>query len=123
MLRFLNPLAAYVSMQRIEDFLKEGEVPGWASSLSSQVIENGNKNEHGIGFSEAAFEWEEMHSSSAPPSRFRLGPLNFVFPSGNLTIVSGATGSGKSALLVALLGGLLLFSNFFLAFCSLNSSI
>jgi ABC-type cobalamin/Fe3+-siderophores transport system ATPase subunit len=36
---------------------------------------------------------------------FELGPLDITFPKGKLTLVSGATGSGKSALLAALLGG------------------
>lgn len=99
---------AYVSMQRIEAFLKEDEVPDWASTLSPRVV-NGNGHGHDckpeIGFSEAVFEWKEASSPDAAPSRFQLGPLDIKFPAGKLTIVSGATGSGKSALLVALLGG------------------
>jgi ABC-type multidrug transport system fused ATPase/permease subunit len=98
---------AYVSMQRIQDFLKEDEVPDWASTLS---IPMPNSSSHVIddkvGFSEASFEWQNSSSSTAPsPIRFQLGPLDIVFPTGKLTIVSGATGSGKSALLAALLGG------------------
>ncbi|PPQ69785.1 hypothetical protein CVT26_014173 [Gymnopilus dilepis] len=100
-------LQAYVSMQRIEAFLKEDEVPDWASTLSSKVV---NGNGHGynhkseVGFSEAIFEWKEATDKDVAPSRFQLGPLDIKFPPGKLTIVSGATGSGKSALLVALLG-------------------
>ena len=63
-----------------------------------------------IGFSEASFEWQDPSGTTAAPStRFRLGPLDVVFPAGKLTIVSGATGSGKSALLAALLGGTFFF--------------
>ena len=35
--------------------------------------------------------------------------LGEMFPTGKLTIVSGATGSGKSALLAALLGGIFFY--------------
>lgn len=90
-------------MQRIEGFLSEGEVPDWASTLSCNFANTPQTTED-IGFSEATFEWEEPQEAS-PPSRFRLGPLNFMFPRGKLTLVSGATGSGKTALLSALLGG------------------
>ena len=101
---------AYVSMQRIEDFLKEDEVPDWASTLSIPMPNSSHVMDDKVGFSEASFEWQDPSSSTAPPStRFRLGPLDVVFPTGKLTIVSGATGSGKSALLAALLGGMFFY--------------
>ena len=98
---------AYVSMQRIQDFLKEDEVPDWASTLSIPMPNSSQEMDDRVGFSEASFEWQSPSSSAATPSptQFRLGPLSVVFPTGKLTIVSGATGSGKSALLAALLGG------------------
>jgi ABC-type siderophore export system fused ATPase/permease subunit len=94
-------------MQRIEDFLEEDEVPDWASTLSIPMPNSSHVMDDRVGFSEASFEWQSSSSSTATPSpsRFRLGPLDIVFPTGKLTIVSGATGSGKSALLAALLGG------------------
>jgi ABC-type transport system involved in cytochrome bd biosynthesis fused ATPase/permease subunit len=69
-----------------------------------------------IGFSEASFEWQDPSSSTTSPSPtcFQLGPLDVVFPTGKLSIVRGATGSGKSALLAALLGGM---------FCTLIESL
>ena len=99
-------------MQRIEDFLKEDEVPDWACTLSTPV--SGNTNGNGasykqsldsIGFSDASFEWIEPSTTGAAPACFQLGPLDVSFPPGKLNIISGATGSGKSALLAALLGG------------------
>jgi ABC-type multidrug transport system fused ATPase/permease subunit len=90
-------------MQRIEGFLSEGEVPNWASTLTCD-LSNSSQSAADIGFSEAVFEWDEC-PDNASPSRFRLGPLNFMFPAGKLTLVSGSTGSGKTALLSALLGG------------------
>ena len=99
---------AYVSMQRIQDFLKEDEVSDWASTLSIPNPNSSHVMDDKIGFSEASFEWQDPSSTTTSPSPtcFRLGPLDVVFPTGELSIVSGATGSGKSALLAALLGGM-----------------
>ena len=88
-------------MQRIEAFLSEGEVPNWASTLT---CDNSPQQRKDIGFSDATFEWDDCSGDPAP-SRFCLGPLNFIFPSGKLTLISGSTGSGKTALFSALLGG------------------
>jgi len=99
---------AYVSMQRIEDFLREEEVDDWACSLSGP-IKNHNVKERPItaGFSNAVFRWPGMPSTTdTAPSLFQLGPLNVTFLPGGLSIVTGPTGSGKSAFLAALLGGL-----------------
>jgi ABC-type multidrug transport system fused ATPase/permease subunit len=93
---------AYVSMQRIEEFLSESEVPKWASSLTAS---HDNRRTGEIGFAAAAFQWPSLPKSSPTPSSFELGPLDIIFPKGKLTLVGGATGSGKSALLAALLGG------------------
>ncbi|KAG5638391.1 hypothetical protein H0H81_000287 [Sphagnurus paluster] len=93
-------LHAYVSMQRIEGFLDEGEVPEWASTLTAYNDEN---SRHEIGFTSGVFQWPALPKSPSP-ARFVLGPLDIKFPIGRLTLVSGATGSGKSALLAALLG-------------------
>lgn len=92
-------------MQRIEAFLNEPEVPEWASSLKMPASMRAS-GQGEIGFDNAAFEWDA--SPKDTPSRFELGPLDVKFPMGKLTLVSGATGSGKSALLAALLGGLLI---------------
>ncbi|KAJ7040325.1 pleiotropic drug resistance ABC transporter [Mycena alexandri] len=101
--QFFAMLHAYVSMQRIEAFLAEDEVPEWASTLTSSPPEAFKSD---IGFSAATFEWQVPSQSPSITARFQLGPLDFKFPEGKLTLVSGATGSGKTALLLALLGEL-----------------
>ena len=94
--------AAWVSMQRIQKFLAEPEVPDWASSLKRDP-HDAAASETEIGFEHASFEWDIAPDDQ--PARFTLGPLDLRFPAGKLSLVSGPTGSGKSALLVALLGG------------------
>ncbi|KAI0833629.1 P-loop containing nucleoside triphosphate hydrolase protein [Trametes gibbosa] len=94
-------LHAYVSMQRIEKFLAEPEVPDWATSLK-RPPQSPASNQTEVGFEGATFEWDVAPQET--PSRFTLGPITVRFPPGGLSVVSGPTGSGKSALLVALLG-------------------
>ena len=90
-------------MQRIEAFLNEPEVPDWASTLKSESKPRTEPPPEQVGFEGATFEWDIAPKDE--PSRFTLGPLDVVFPKGRLALVRGATGSGKSALLNALLGG------------------
>jgi ABC-type siderophore export system fused ATPase/permease subunit len=97
---------AYVSLQRIQTFLKEEEVPEWASTYMSERKE-GDAELKKVGFRDAVFEWNARKTDEAQPDvRFSLGPLDIDFPMGQLTLVTGSTGSGKSALLGSLLGGL-----------------
>ena len=115
-------------MQRIEAFLKEDEVPDWASSLKRKTAEwkplpptpsqpstsqpprvgRGNPGPRGgetrVGFENGIFTWNAL-PRGRQYTPFKLGPLNISFPTGKLSLVSGATGSGKTALLLSLLGG------------------
>ncbi|KAG1834405.1 P-loop containing nucleoside triphosphate hydrolase protein [Suillus variegatus] len=102
--QFFAMLHAYVSMQRIEGLLAEQEVPEWALSLST--VDTGSEADFSvIGFNNATFEWHGVHKESMTETHFQLGPLNIKFPKGQLSLISGATGAGKSAMLTALLGG------------------
>ncbi|KAF5368585.1 hypothetical protein D9758_002189 [Tetrapyrgos nigripes] len=101
--QFFAMLHAYVSMQRIEQFLDEEEIPEWASTLSAPVFrDDRDPAQQKIGFSDATFQWQLDSKSSS--YAFKLGPLDFVFPTGKLSLIGGPTGSGKSSLLMALLG-------------------
>jgi ABC-type transport system involved in cytochrome bd biosynthesis fused ATPase/permease subunit len=91
-------------MQRIEHFLDENEVPEWASSMKTSESGSHSVSRHKIGFEKASFEWYGLPKAAPSQSCFQLGPLDICFPKGKLTLVSGATGSGKSAILAALLG-------------------
>src|ERR1700722_3219166 len=89
-------------MQRIEEFLAEQDVPDWASSLKTSIHRHVPSE---IRVSAASFEFHRASKVYPRPACFQLGPLDITFPKGQLSLVSGATGSGKSALLAALLGG------------------
>ena len=73
-------------------------MPEWASSLAQN--KPGAKGCKEVGFRNAVLRW-----SNQDP--FRLGPLNVLFPHGKLSLLTGPTGSGKSAFLGALLGGMI----------------
>lgn len=93
-------------MQRIEHYLAEEEVPEWVSAFSASAASSQPEPDGKIGFSNAIFEWQALPKTAPSDEGFQLGPMDFLFPSGKLSLVSGATGSGKSALLAALLGGM-----------------
>ncbi|EIW86976.1 pleiotropic drug resistance ABC transporter [Coniophora puteana RWD-64-598 SS2] len=123
--QFFALLHAYVSMQRIDSFLKEAEVPDWACSLKMPIVDSGRNTK--IGFHDAIFEWSATENSSNEP-RFVLDIPDLLFPVGKLTLVNGPTGSGKSALLGALLGEMYLLkgtvyldkTNHLVAYCAQN---
>ncbi|PWN50944.1 P-loop containing nucleoside triphosphate hydrolase protein [Violaceomyces palustris] len=129
-------LTTFVSVQRIEKFLEEDEVPEWVCNNGTCV--EGQK----IGCEKATFRWHSApkkakdESSPSKPSvlkrffpnfnkvqateapqvevevvtdegedqPFELVDITVHPPAGNITLVCGPTGSGKSSLLAALLG-------------------
>jgi ABC-type multidrug transport system fused ATPase/permease subunit len=102
---------AYVSMQRIQAFLAEGEVEDWASAMKREdEAPETTVSPSKIGFESATFRWHynPTHSEDAldaDSSTFVLSDITIDIPLGKLTLVTGVTGSGKSSLLAALLGG------------------
>lgn len=129
----LFPVAAFavlllqtkVSVDRIDDFLKEEEVEDWVSSLKSKPTLPSDPLDTRIGFEKASFKWHATAKADAQKGKadaqngngaafdaedaaaipdFELGPLDFTFPYGKLSVISGPTGAGKSSLLQALLG-------------------
>ncbi|KAI8904886.1 P-loop containing nucleoside triphosphate hydrolase protein [Gorgonomyces haynaldii] len=97
-----------VALNRIHDFLKEVElekfyppldVPDDNSSSSTAKME-------AIGFKSAGFQYYGDEAGENGSPAFMLREMNIHFPAGGLTLVAGSTGSGKSSLLLALLGEL-----------------
>ena len=92
-----------VSVKRVESFLEEEEMDKY-----EQLLQQGSKASLEIGFQYASFSWgdhaQEDAASSESSYRFILRHLNNSFMIGKLNIITGATASGKSSMLLALLG-------------------
>lgn len=81
-------LQAGVSLDRVEKFLKEEEVDAPPTTTTTGQI----------GFTEnASFSWQEQGTP-------QLKDLNLDFPVNQMSIVCGPTGSGKTTLIMSLLG-------------------
>lgn len=83
-----------VSLDRIEDFLREPEC-----SKYEQLDVKRGPNSPLVGFENATFSWSK-HSKND----FKLRDINISFKTGKLNVIIGATGAGKSSVLLALLG-------------------
>lgn len=91
-----------VSVDRVEEFLNEEETEKYDQLRHSAKDESG---ETIIGFDRATFTWGARDLNELGPLRaFRMISLNIKFRVGGLNIVAGPTGSGKTSLLMALLG-------------------
>ncbi|KAH8878723.1 P-loop containing nucleoside triphosphate hydrolase protein [Thozetella sp. PMI_491] len=91
-----------VSIDRIEEFLSEEETEKFEQLGLDNIDENGDRV---IGFRDATFIWGGKNVVAEDGSMaFRLLDLNVEFQSGKLNVITGPTGSGKTSLLMALLG-------------------
>ena len=91
-----------VSVDRVEEFLNEDETEKY-TQLSSQA-----RDHHGealVGFDHATLTWGGKDTDDPDSVKaFRMIGLNIRFVVGRLNLVVGPTGSGKTSLLMALLG-------------------
>ncbi|KAL8377907.1 hypothetical protein RB595_008543 [Gaeumannomyces hyphopodioides] len=93
---------AKVSVDRIEEFLTEEETDKFEQLGEDNVDENGQRV---VGFREATFIWGGKDVVGEDGSQaFRLLDVDIDFQIGKLNVVTGPTGSGKTSLLMALLG-------------------
>ncbi|GAA5979907.1 hypothetical protein JCM11641_007582 [Rhodosporidiobolus odoratus] len=96
---FVNTLQALVSLRRIDEYLHEEETHKY-SILQEAAFDGSSK----IGFVNATFTWAAEDNARADTDVFRLDNLNLRFPEEKLSIILGPVGSGKSTVLLSLLG-------------------
>ncbi|KDR83043.1 hypothetical protein GALMADRAFT_866150 [Galerina marginata CBS 339.88] len=105
-----NIIQGKVSLDRVDEFLKETELLDSFSGTESELIlpETSVVDKQAIGFRNAAFSWsvQPQDGTLTPRSRFfRLrvdGEL--WFKPNCINLIVGPTGSGKTSMLMALLG-------------------
>ncbi|KAM7206534.1 ATP-dependent bile acid permease [Naviculisporaceae sp. PSN 640] len=91
-----------VSVGRIEEFLSEEETEKFEQLGLENVDESGERI---IGFKDATFIWGSKNAVAEDGSQaFRLLDLDLLFKIGKLNVITGPTGSGKTSMLMALLG-------------------
>lgn len=91
-----------VSLQRINKFLTETPlIDRYDSTLVPGAI---NDDPDYLGFQKASFTWGKEDKEDAAARNFTLKIDSLKFPKGKVSIIAGPTGSGKTSLLMALLG-------------------
>jgi ABC-type multidrug transport system fused ATPase/permease subunit len=96
----MNCLEALVSYSRIKEFLDLPELPDYVN------LDNAPSNDEFVQFiSPSGFKWYGETDEEVSKS-FSLSNIALSFPKKGLSVIYGTTGSGKSALLHAILGEL-----------------
>ncbi|KAJ2901658.1 hypothetical protein MKZ38_001571 [Zalerion maritima] len=91
-----------VSIDRVEEFLNEEETEKYEQLGEDNTDEDGRQV---IGFRDATFIWGSKATVAEDGSMaFRLLDLNIDFQIEKLNVITGPTGSGKTSMLMALLG-------------------
>lgn len=90
-----------VSMERIIGYLKEPELDKYQenSSVSDIILPTSTSVTSAIGFQNATFTYHNENADT-----FTLRDLDVSFPFGKLSVIFGATGSGKSSIVLSLMG-------------------
>jgi ABC-type multidrug transport system fused ATPase/permease subunit len=85
-----------VSVDRIEEYLNEPETDKYVQLQGHQLDDNGDPM---IGFEKGTFSWGGKDDDD-----FKMIDLDMKFKAGQLNVIVGPTGSGKTSMLMALLG-------------------
>ena len=99
---FAHVQEAMVSINRVDEFLNEEETEKYEQLGEDNIDENGVRR---IGFENTNLIWGGRDIVAEDGSRaFRLMDINVDFRIGQLNIIAGPTGSGKTSMLMGLLG-------------------
>ncbi|KAI9758557.1 MAG: hypothetical protein M1835_000589, partial [Candelina submexicana] len=97
-----------VSVDRVEEFLEEDETEKYIQLAQNFEDDDGQPM---IGFDKATFTWAGKETNEGTVSdAFRMIDIDTKFTVGQLNVIAGPTGSGKTSLLMALLGEMTLLS-------------
>jgi ABC-type multidrug transport system fused ATPase/permease subunit len=101
-------IQANVAMGRVQEFLNDAEL---LDQYTADAVIQDASTQHvdDLGLAQASFFWSKEHSTNGAltPSRqkFRLRiEDDVIFTPGKINLIVGPTGSGKTSLLMALLG-------------------
>ncbi|KZT22415.1 P-loop containing nucleoside triphosphate hydrolase protein [Neolentinus lepideus HHB14362 ss-1] len=125
-----------IALQRIETYLNEDEVDAGVSSL--KLTDTFTDVDQGLAIVNGTFKWNEVEEGADSKAQsqtenvseesdetdvqssagvsivgdhdFKLRDIDITFPEGKLTLITGPTASGKTALLLALLGEMTILS-------------
>ncbi|KAJ3322266.1 hypothetical protein HDV06_003159, partial [Boothiomyces sp. JEL0866] len=103
--RIMDIFRAKVSLERIQGYLDEPELDRFEEEKAEDSIsDNGTESDFTFGFRNAEYVYHGTKTVCSSDSSFSLKNINAEFPLQSLTVVCGPTGSGKTSLLLALLG-------------------
>lgn len=106
---FIEWLQALISIRRIQTYLDEDEIePPSAEDEMGQLASDAHRVVR-IGFNNATVGWtaqeyKDDEQDTNNKSSFILKDLNFDFPNNELSLICGSTGSGKTLMMLSLLG-------------------
>ncbi|KAF9013099.1 P-loop containing nucleoside triphosphate hydrolase protein [Cyathus striatus] len=100
---FTSTIQAKVSLDRVDDFLRNAEtVTDKNMSIPTGITAFLQEEDTRIGFRKALFSWSE-NIEEPHVYKLRIGD-DIQFKNGSLNLIVGPTGSGKTSMLMALLG-------------------
>ncbi|PWN47828.1 putative YBT1 [Violaceomyces palustris] len=97
----VQTLNSLVSVRRIDKYLREEETMKYNQLLTND--EDRLPNDPVVGFQDASFCYSES-DEEIEAGAFCLRDINLTFPVGELSIIAGPVGSGKTSLLLSFLG-------------------